>query len=59
MAMAREMAMFEYIIQVRKNGRKTKRIVLKGYSGNAAMDEMKWLRNTKYKTELGYTLELL
>lgn len=51
--------MFEYIIQVRKNGRKTKRIVLKGYSGNAAMDEMKWLRNTKYKTELGYTLELL
>ena len=51
--------MFEYIIQVRKNGRKTKRIVLKGYSGNAAMDEMKWLRRNKYLPELGYTLELL
>jgi hypothetical protein len=51
--------MFEYIIQVRKNGRKTKRIVLKGYSGNAAMDELKWLRKSKYKPELGYELELL
>jgi hypothetical protein len=57
--MAREMAMFEYIIQVRKNGRKTKRIVLKGYSGNAAMDELKWLRRTKYPREQGYELELL
>ena len=51
--------MFEYIIQVRKNGRKTKRIVLKGYSGNAAMDEMKYLRRTKYPREQGYELELL
>jgi hypothetical protein len=53
------MAMFEYIIQVRKNGRKTKRIVLKGYSGNAAMDELKWLRRTKYPVDKGYELELL
>jgi len=51
--------MFEYVIQVRKNGRRTQRIVLKNMSGNAAMDHMKWLRRTKFKPELGYELELL
>jgi hypothetical protein len=51
--------MFEYIIQVTKNGRKTQRIVLKGYSGTAAMDELKWLRKTKYPRDKGYELTLL
>lgn len=50
--------MFEYVIVVRKNGKVVKRITLSGYSGNAAMDEMKWLRLTKYKRENGYELEL-
>jgi hypothetical protein len=51
--------MFEYIIVVRKNGKLIKRITLSGYSGHAAMDELKWLRQTKYKTENGFTLELI
>lgn len=51
--------MFEYIIIVRKDGKEVERIILEGYSGNAAMDELKWLRQTKYKTEKGYELQLV
>jgi hypothetical protein len=51
--------MFEYVIQVRKDGREIRQIRLKGYSGAAAMDEMKWLRQTRYPKHKGYELELL
>jgi hypothetical protein len=51
--------MFEYIIIVRKGGKVVKRITLSGFSGHAAMDELKWLRATKYKPQNGYELELV
>ena len=50
--------MFEYTIVVRKNGLEIERIELKGFSGNAAMDELKWLRHSKYTVDQGYTLKL-
>jgi hypothetical protein len=50
--------MFEYTIVVRKNGTEIKRIELKGFSGNAAMDELKHLKWGKYKPELGYEVTL-
>jgi hypothetical protein len=51
--------MFDYVIIVKQHGKTIERITLKGYSGHAAMDEMKWLRSTKYPRDRGYELTLV
>lgn len=51
--------MLSYVIKVYKDGKQVDRIELNNFSGHAAMDELKYLRASTYKTEEGYTLVLM
>lgn len=47
----------EYVVNVYKDGEFVLAYRYTGYSGNAMMEEVKYLRESKYPIAEGYTLE--